>query len=217
MPTPERRTHSRRTLLAGIAGVALVGVSTAGAVVFNRDDTASAGSATPVASAAVSSAPVSSAAAPSPAAPATSGESESTSASTSSSSSAGASSSSSAASTSSSKASTSSAATSSAKAAGTYKDGKYTETADYDNPEGGASITVTVTLADDVITATSATGSESSGGPSAEYQNDFISGYASEVVGKDIDSVSLSRVSGSSLTSNGFNAALTKIKTDAKS
>jgi hypothetical protein len=36
------------------------------------------------------------------------------------------------------------------------------------------------------------------------------------VVGKSVDEVSLSRVAGSSLTSLGFNNALTQIKEDAK-
>ncbi|WP_447589312.1 hypothetical protein [Microbacterium lacticum] len=43
-----------------------------------------------------------------------------------------------------------------------------------------------------------------------------MGGIAGEVVGKDIDDVSVSRVAGSSLTSGGFNDALETIKADAR-
>jgi hypothetical protein len=70
-------------------------------------------------------------------------------------------------------------------------------------------------LQNGVITGTSATGGAND--PEAsQYQSQFISGYKSLVVGKSIDSVSLSRVSGSSLTSQGFNNALQQIKNQAK-
>ena len=41
-------------------------------------------------------------------------------------------------------------------------------------------------------------------------------GIAGEVVGKDIDDLSVSRVAGSSLTSGGFNDSLETIKADAR-
>lgn len=100
--------------------------------------------------------------------------------------------------------------------AGMYKDGTYTETGSYTTPGGPESITITVTLANGVITATSAEGSGGSGN-TIEYQGKFIGGYRDQVVGKKIDDVSLSRVSGSSLTSQGFNKALDAIKKDAQS
>jgi cytoskeletal protein RodZ len=97
----------------------------------------------------------------------------------------------------------------------TYKDGTYTATGSYQSPGGEESITINVTLVSDKITATSA--QSGAGDPeSSEYQNDFISGYKSLVIGKDISSVQLSRVSGSSLTSQGFNDAINKIETAAK-
>jgi hypothetical protein len=43
----------------------------------------------------------------------------------------------------------------------------------------------------------------------------FIGGIADEVVGKDIDEISVSRVAGSSLTSGGFNDAIEQIKAEA--
>ncbi|MET3805820.1 cytoskeletal protein RodZ [Nakamurella sp. UYEF19] len=209
MPSP-RSDPSRRTFLAGLAGVAIVGVATGGAILFNREDTAVAA---PASSAAATSSPATSSAAAvaSPAAANAAASSEASSPAAQSSTSA-------APAAASAAPSTSAAATSAASpaaAASTYKNGKYTETGDYDSPSGTESVTVTVTLAADVVTATTATGSADSG-PSAQYQEQFLAGYSTEVVGKEIDSVSLSRVSGSSLTSNGFNAALEKIKSDAQ-
>jgi uncharacterized protein with FMN-binding domain len=98
----------------------------------------------------------------------------------------------------------------------TYKDGTYTATGSYSTPGGIETITVTATLAGNTISSVSADGS-ANGGDSAQYQSRFLSNYESLVVGKNINSVSLSRVSGSSLTSNGFNSALTKIKNEAVS
>jgi hypothetical protein len=96
----------------------------------------------------------------------------------------------------------------------TYKNGTYTETGKYISPGGAESIKVSVTLENDIITSATVTGGAT--GESKEYQDYFISGYKSSVVGKDVDTVSLSRVGGSSLTSSGFNAALKLIKADAK-
>jgi len=106
------------------------------------------------------------------------------------------------------------AATSSTEAV-SYKDGTYTEKGRYVSPGGAESIDVTVTIANDIITAATVKGNASRG-ESKEHQADFIAGFKSSVVGKDIDAVSLSRVAGSSLTSNGFNAALKLIKADAQ-
>ncbi len=97
----------------------------------------------------------------------------------------------------------------------TFKDGTYTASGNYSTPGGKESVTVTVTLKNNVITEVSTTGSATRG-DSAEYQSAFLSGYKSQVVGKPISDVSLSRVAGSSLTSNGFNKALDAIENDAK-
>jgi uncharacterized protein with FMN-binding domain len=98
----------------------------------------------------------------------------------------------------------------------TYKDGTYTATGKYNSPGGTETITVHVTLASDAVTETSA--ESGANDPTAqEFQDDFISGYKALVVGKNISSISLSHVSGSSLTSQGFNSALAQIKSQAKS
>jgi hypothetical protein len=47
-------------------------------------------------------------------------------------------------------------------------------------------------------------------------QGEFISGIAGVVVGKNIDSIKVDKVGGSSLTSGGFNAAVDAIKADAE-
>lgn len=102
-----------------------------------------------------------------------------------------------------------------APATSSYKDGTYTAVGSYTSPEGTEIITISVTLEGDTVADTTATGGATDP-QSMTYQDDFIGGYKKLVVGKNIDTVKLSRVSGSSLTSGGFNAALTKIKAQAK-
>ncbi|MET0863529.1 MAG: hypothetical protein ABWZ98_04285 [Nakamurella sp.] len=96
----------------------------------------------------------------------------------------------------------------------TYSDGTYTAAGSYSSPGGTESMSITLTLADDTVTDASAVG-EATNGPSEQYQSEFISNFAALVVGKDIDTVSLDKVAGSSLTSSGFNAAVETIKSDA--
>lgn len=99
---------------------------------------------------------------------------------------------------------------------GSYNDGTYTATGTYNSPGGRESISITVTLDDGKVIDTSAT-SRPSDSTARDFQNEFIKAYKQLVVGKDIDSIRLSQVSGSSLTSQGFNAALSQIKNQAKS
>jgi len=101
-----------------------------------------------------------------------------------------------------------------ASATSTYTDGTYTGGGSYATPESVESITVTVTLADDVITAVEVTGDPQKA-ESKQYQSEFIGGIADVVVGQDIDSISVSRVAGSSLTSGGFTQAIEQIKAEA--
>ena len=75
-------------------------------------------------------------------------------------------------------------------------------------------ITVTLTLADGVVTEVEVTGDPKA--PETErYQGEFIDGIADEVVGTPIDELNVSRVAGSSLTSGGFNDAVASIKEQA--
>jgi uncharacterized protein with FMN-binding domain len=95
-----------------------------------------------------------------------------------------------------------------------YTDGTYSASGSYQAPSGTESVDVTITLKDDVITDVQVVGNATD--PEAkQHQGEFIGGIAAEVVGKDIDQISVSRVSGSSLTSGGFNAAIAEIKADA--
>jgi hypothetical protein len=95
-----------------------------------------------------------------------------------------------------------------------YKNGTYTATGNYSTPESSESIDLTVTIVDSTITNVSI---QNSGNvrESRDYQQRFMHNCTNLVVGKNIDSVSLSRVAGSSLTSDGFNSALEQIKADA--
>lgn len=108
----------------------------------------------------------------------------------------------------------SSSSSSGGDASGTYTDGTYTADGSYQTPETVEEITVTLTLADGVVTEV-----EVSGDPKApeteRYQGEFIDGIADEVVGKPIDELNVSRVAGSSLTSGGFNDAVASIKEQA--
>jgi len=96
-----------------------------------------------------------------------------------------------------------------------YRDGTYTAIGSYDSPGGTERLTVEVTLQDGVITSTSAQPGASDS-ESATFEAQFISGYKQLIIGKNIADVSLSRVSGSSLTSQGFNDALEQIKKQAQ-
>lgn len=97
---------------------------------------------------------------------------------------------------------------------GPYTDGTYDASGTYQSPNGTESIDVTITLADDVITDVKVVGHGESP-DSKHYQGEFIDGIAAEVVGKDIDDISVDKVGGSSLTSGGFNKAVEEIKADA--
>ena len=105
---------------------------------------------------------------------------------------------------------------SSTKKSSVYKNGTYSADGSYMTPEGQVSINVTVKLANDIITDANVT-SVSGDRTSQRYQAKFISGYKQYVIGKNITDVQLSRVSGSSLTPEGFNNALATIKSQAQS
>lgn len=99
-------------------------------------------------------------------------------------------------------------------ATGDYENGTFTATGSYSTPGGLESIQLSVTLDDGVISSTSLV-QNATDGEARQYQAEFASAYADMIIGKDVDEVSLSRVAGSSLTSNGFNQALEQIKDDA--
>ena len=97
-----------------------------------------------------------------------------------------------------------------------YIDGTYSVTAYYDSPAGSEGIGVSVTLKNDIVTSSTVT-PMANDRTSSRYQQRFISGYQSYVIGQNIDTINLDVVSGSSLTPIGFNDALAQIKAKAKS
>ena len=99
-------------------------------------------------------------------------------------------------------------------AAGPYTDGEYSATGDYQSPGGPEKIDVKVTIKDDIVVAVTATPTATSG-QAQRYQGEFADGVAAVVVGKKIDELKVDKVAGSSLTSDGFNAAIETIKADA--
>lgn len=119
------------------------------------------------------------------------------------------------ASTSTSPLASSSASTSTTSSSTTYKDGTYSATGSYSTPGGQESITVSVTVSSDGTITDSTVKQNATSGEAQEFQSDFVSGYKSQVVGKKISEVNLSRVSGSSLTPIGFNNAINQIESQA--
>jgi len=95
-----------------------------------------------------------------------------------------------------------------------YADGEYTAEGAYQTPETVETISVTLTLKDDVVTDVEVTG-DPLAPETTRYQGQFIAGIADVVVGKRLDELQVDRVAGSSLTSGGFDQAVEAIKTQA--
>ncbi len=95
-----------------------------------------------------------------------------------------------------------------------YSNGTLNVTSSYMSQGGKNDLGVSVTIKDDIITALTVT-NKAGDKTSTNYQNKFISGINSVVVGKSVDSVKVGVVSGSSLTSPSFNDALAQVKAQA--
>jgi uncharacterized protein with FMN-binding domain len=97
---------------------------------------------------------------------------------------------------------------------GSYKDGSYNSNGSYVSPGGQETINVALTLKANVVTAI--TVKTVTADPTAtQYEAMFVQGISKVVVGKTLDSLAVTKVSGSSLTSQGFDKALEAIKTAA--
>ncbi|WP_239451878.1 hypothetical protein [Frondihabitans sp. PAMC 28766] len=108
-----------------------------------------------------------------------------------------------------------SSATDAGTSSGSYKDGTYTEQGTYSSPGGQELISVDLTIASDSVKAVTVKTVKAD--PTAtQYESQFIGGISKAIVGKKIDDLHVTQVAGSSLTSQGFDNALTKIKADAK-
>jgi hypothetical protein len=95
-----------------------------------------------------------------------------------------------------------------------FADGTYSATGTYESPGGTESIEVQLTLAKNLVTAVTVT-PQARDASGQIYQGMFAQGISAAVVGKDLNTLHVSKVSGSSLTGGGFNDALAKIKAEA--
>lgn len=97
-----------------------------------------------------------------------------------------------------------------------YKDGTYSAEGSYTSPGGPEQIGLMLVVENGVVTDSTFT-------PMAErpmsvnFQDQFANGYKEFVIGKKLDEISITKVSGSSLTPQGFTDALDKIKAEAAS
>lgn len=96
-----------------------------------------------------------------------------------------------------------------------YKDGSYQAAGTYTSPAGKETVSVSLTLNNDVITAATFKG-DATNPASVNWQGKFSEGFSQVVVGKKIQDLSLTVVNGSSLTPKGFMDAVAKITTEAK-
>jgi hypothetical protein len=109
----------------------------------------------------------------------------------------------------------SAAAANSGSSDATYKDGTYTEQGTYSSPGGQELISVKLTIASNAVKAVTVKTIKAD--PTAtQYEAQFEGGISKAIVGKKINDLNVTQVAGSSLTSQGFDDALTKIKSDAK-
>ncbi len=88
----------------------------------------------------------------------------------------------------------------------------YTENSSYLTPARTEhKMAVTLSIADGIVTDASVTYDGQSDGFSNPNHERFNAAYKTEVIGKKLSDVSLSRVGGASLTSKAFNEAVAKI------
>ncbi len=98
-----------------------------------------------------------------------------------------------------------------------YENGVYNTVTEYRAPNNAQHVvTVNLTLANDVVTAATVSYSGDNVAASKNYQNKFDAALPTQVIGKKLDTISLSRVGGASLTTDAFNKAVIAIKADAK-
>jgi hypothetical protein len=98
-----------------------------------------------------------------------------------------------------------------------YANGSYDINTSYLAPNrANHTVAVSFTLTNDVVTAAKISFGGDEVATSQGYQNKFVAAYESQVIGKKLDSIKLSRVGGASLTSNAFNDAVAKVKVAAQ-
>lgn len=95
-----------------------------------------------------------------------------------------------------------------------YKDGTYNADGTYTSPNGQETVGVQLTLSGGTVSAVNITVHPSNPN-TRKFQTQFAGGIAEQVVGRKLDDIKVSKVSGSSLTSGGFNQAVEAIKSQA--
>ena len=98
---------------------------------------------------------------------------------------------------------------------GPFKDGTYSALGRYTSPGGASAVQVTVTLKDDAVTAVKVV-PKAENATAQDYEAKFASGVGAKVVGKKLSELNVTKVSGSSLTSQGFDRAIEDIEQQAK-
>src|SRR5690554_3177904 len=76
-----------------------------------------------------------------------------------------------------------------------YTDGTYFAEGQYVSPGATETVGVELTLADDIVTAVQIT-THGESANARRFQGEFAGGIGAEVIGKDIDSLNVSRVAG---------------------
>ncbi|MGV3732438.1 MAG: hypothetical protein ACO1N6_03440 [Microcella sp.] len=95
-----------------------------------------------------------------------------------------------------------------------YRDGTYQANGTYESPNGSENIIVLIELENDIVTDVEIT-TNPNNPTTANYQGQFADGIGDIVIGEDIDTLDVTVVAGSSLTSNGFREAIAAIKAEA--
>lgn len=99
-------------------------------------------------------------------------------------------------------------------AGGSGATGTWSASGDYTTPGGTETVDVTLSVRNGTVTAVSVSGSGHTPN-SRQYQQAFASGIDAQVVGKPLATLDVGAVSGSSLTSQGFDAAVETIRAEA--
>lgn len=100
--------------------------------------------------------------------------------------------------------------------AAAFVPGTYQATGQYPTPGGLQGIGVTISLDESGTITEAEVEPKAQTGNSVQFQAKFAGGIASEVVGKPILELDVDKVSGSSLTSGGFNRAIEDIVKEAQ-
>lgn len=98
----------------------------------------------------------------------------------------------------------------------TYRPGDYHATGSYTDPGGRDSIDVDVTLTANGTMSTVKVTPLADDANCKKFQDEFAAGIGAIATGRKLGELKVAKVSGSSLTSHGFNAALAEIAAKAR-